>query len=122
MLPLLFAVVCAVLPQGSVAALESGRLDAFLKTRGASEVGNDVRWMIPAKVLAAPERSRKGWDLYVYKGVGILIPSDSTALEEVRRRGGRACLRGRVIKVPHAGRAPKDPDYALDVRELSRRK
>lgn len=110
------------LTQEADVPLEAARLDAFIKSAGASELGRSVRWTVAAKVLSTPKTVRRGYELHVHKGIGILVPTASTALEEVKRRGGRAVLRGRIVRVPESGRGKGDPEYALEVREISRRK
>ncbi len=115
-------VFATVLVQESDAKMEGAQLAKFHSTRGASEDGKDVAWTVPAKALGTPKKSRKGWELYVSRGIGILVPTGSTALAEIRRRGGFALLRGKVSAVPAAKREEGDPAYVLTVREISRRK
>jgi hypothetical protein len=94
----------------------------FSRTKGASLLGQTIHWHVPAKAFHVPRKSRAGIDLFVSGGIGILTESGSDAVEEVRRRGGDACLRGRVVRVPEKERAPGDPAYAVVVQSLSRRK
>ena len=122
MAPILLVLLALPGTQGSDVALRGPALDLFLKSRGRSHLNRDVHWHVPAKALATPLRVRRGWRLHRHRGIGILVPEGSAALGEIRRRGGVACIRGRVIKVPAAKRAKGDPAYAVVVRQLSRRK
>jgi hypothetical protein len=94
----------------------------FTKTKGASLLGQTVHWHVPAKVFHLPKKSRAGVALFVSQGIGVLADEQSNAVEEVRRRGGDACVRGRVIRVPDDQKAPGDPSYAIVVLSLSHRK
>jgi hypothetical protein len=109
MLSLLTIGLAALVGPGSDVRLEGVRLEAFLKTRGRSEVGHDVRWKIPAITFALPSRSRHGLQLFVHKGIGIVCSAEDSGLAEVRRRGGQALVRGRVV------RAPEDPEKELRI-------
>jgi hypothetical protein len=60
--------------------------------------------------------------LYVAQGIGILTDLHSSAVEEIRRRGGQACVRGRVVEVPEKEREPGDPSHAIVVSSLSHRR
>ena len=118
---------CALLVAGAVAAqsdvqLEGDALIRFEKTKGASHVGQDVRWYVPAKNFAIPKRARNGMLLFTQKGVGLIVPEDDAGLAEVRRRGGFAVVRGRVVAAPPKDRAPGDPAYVVVVRSLSYRR
>lgn len=115
--------VCA--PPGKAQSdvdVQGGVATQFAKTRGASLVGQSIHWHVGAKVFHLPTKSRGGVALYVSGGVGILADWRSNAVEEVRRRGGDACVRGRVVRVPDKEREPGDPAYAVVVHELSHRK
>ena len=116
-------------------ALAAGALDAqsdvdvqddvatrFTQSKGASLLGRTVHWHIPSKVFHVPKKSRSGVALFVAQGIGILADDPSNAVEEVRRRGGDACVRGRVIRVPPEQRAPGDPAYAIVIQSLSHRR
>ena len=111
---------CLALQSGSDIHLTGAELDSFLKTKGAAHAGRDVHWHVPAKALSSPARTRAGWALFVHRGVGLLIRARHTALEEVRRRGGVACVRGRVQRTP--GGHDDDPPFHIQVREIRRRK
>jgi hypothetical protein len=99
--------------------LEGDALIRFLKTKGASHVGEDVRWYVPAKVFALPKKSRNGTALYVQQGIGMLVAEGDGGLAEVRRRGGMGIVRGRVTPVPAKDRQPGDPGYVVVVRSLA---
>ena len=94
----------------------------FAKSKGASLVGQAIHWHVGAKTFHVAKKTRGGVALYVSGGIGILTDAQSNAVEEVRRRGGDACIRGRVVKVPEKEREPGDPSYAVVVQELSHRK
>lgn len=94
----------------------------FTKSKGASLLGQSIHWHVGAKAFHIPKKSRGGIALYVSSGVGILTEAQSNAVEEVRRRGGEACVRGRVVKVPEKEREPGDPAYAIVVQSLNHRK
>src|SRR5262245_31421120 len=119
---LVVLVALAAGPQAtSDAALREGRLEAFLRSKGSSELGRDVCWRIAAKSLVAEARGRGGQLLFVHKGIGLVVPAGLPGLEDVRRRGGTAVVRGRVVKVPADAVERGDPPYALLVREITRR-
>ena len=94
----------------------------FTRSKGASLLGQSIHWHVGAKVFHLPKKTRAGTALYVFSGIGILAEAQSNAVEEVRRRGGEACVRGRVVKVPEKEREPGDPAYAIVVQSLSHRK
>ncbi|MAG57229.1 MAG: hypothetical protein CMJ83_13125 [Planctomycetes bacterium] len=102
--------------------LEGARLQRFLRSKAASESGRSVCWRVPSKTFSKPLRSRRGHDLFVHKGVGLVIGSRAADLLEIRRRGGIAVVRGRVFRVPQKRRRKGDPAYAIDVREIRRRR
>ena len=70
-------------------------------------LGRDVHWHVSAKRLSKAVAKRGGRQLFVVNRVGILLPLRSTSLDELRRRGGVACLRGRVIRLTRPPRATK---------------
>ena len=94
----------------------------FAKSKGASLLGQTVHWHVPSKVFHLAKKSRGGVSLFVSQGIGLLADEQSNAVEEVRRRGGDACVRGRVVRVPEENRVPGDPSYAIVVQSLSYRK
>jgi hypothetical protein len=120
--PILVLLLIAVPIQSPDVSLEGIVLQRFLKTRGASLVGQDVHWKISAKVFSNPDRSRGGYDLYTHKGIGLVIGSRAADLLEIRRRGGVASVRGRVFPFEGKGRKPDDPRFAIDIREIRRRR
>ena len=113
-----------VTPQsGSDKKLEGVGLARFYKTRGASHAGRVVRWDVNGKVFnRRPLRRSRSYALYKSKGIGILVRLSDPGLSEVRRKGGRACLRGRVRRVHKGKRRKGDPAFYLDVREVTRRR
>ena len=115
--------LCLPLQSGSDVKLRGAELARFHKTRGASHLGRNVRWDVNGKVFDRPplRRSRR-YALYRSKGIGILVRLGDPGLSEVRRKGGRACLRGRVRRVPAKTRRKGDPTCYLDVREVTRRR
>jgi hypothetical protein len=119
-----FVFLLAALPSYAQSDLEvkDAVLARFTKSKGASLLGQSIHWHVPSKVFHLPRKSRNGFDLFVSQGIGVLAGSGSNAVEEVRRRGGDACIRGRVVRVPEKERAPGDPAYAVVVESLSRRK
>jgi orotidine-5'-phosphate decarboxylase len=125
---ILVAAIAALVPT-ALPALAQSDVDIkddvatrFTRTKGASLLGQSVHWHVGAKVFHLPRKSRGGVALFVSQGIGILADEQSNAVEEVRRRGGDACVRGRVVRVPEENRAPGDPAYAVVVHSLSRRK
>ena len=94
----------------------------FTRSKGASLLGQTIHWHVGSKVFHVPKRSRGGFSLYVSSGIGIVTDAASDAVEEIRRRGGEACVRGRVVRVPEKEREPGDPAYAVVVQSLSYRK
>lgn len=94
----------------------------FTRSKGASLLGQTVHWHVTSKTFHLPKKTRAGTSLYVASGIGILTDAVSSAVEEVQRRGGEACVRGRVVKVPEKDRDPGDPAYAVVVHSLSHRK
>ena len=123
--PLLLIVACAF---ASAAAAQSdvevkgAVATQFTRSKGASLLGQSVHWHVPAKVFHVPKKARRGAALYVAHGIGIVAAQHSSAVEEIRRRGGQACIRGQVIKVPEKQREPGDPAYAIVVSALSHRR
>jgi hypothetical protein len=99
--------------------LEGEALARFEATKGAAFVGRDVRWEVPSKSLMTPKRARRGYELYLRKGVGILVESSCVGLEEVRRRGGIAILRGGVRATSEAERAEGAPEHVVVVRSIT---
>lgn len=121
LLPALLFVADATPAQSDV-QLEGDALVRFEKSRGASHVGSDVRWYVPAAVFAVPSRSKNGHALFRHKGVGIVVEEGDAGLAEVRRRGGFAVVRGRVTTTPPDARRPGDPSHVVLVRSLSYRR
>ena len=122
LLPSLILLILIPATQSSDVRLEGARLALFERTKGASELGRDVHWRIPAVAFSRPARQRRGYDLYVHKGVGLVIGSRAADLQEIRRRGGVASVRGRVFRVPPKRRRRGEPAYAIDVRQIRRRR
>jgi hypothetical protein len=118
---------CVVLAAAAARAQSDVQLDGddlqrFLKTKGASHVGQDVRWYVPAKSFSVPRRERNGQLLFAQQGIGVIAAEGDAGLAEVRRRGGYAVVRGRVTAVPAKDRAPGDPAYVVVARSLSYRR
>lgn len=109
-------------PAQSDVQLEGDALVRFEKSRGASHDGSDVRWYVPANVFAVPSRVKNGHALFRHKGVGIVVEEGDAGLAEVRRRGGFAVVRGRVMPTPSEARRPGDPAHVVIVRSLSYRR
>jgi hypothetical protein len=109
-------------PAQSDVDVENDVATRFAKSKGASLAGQSIHWHVGAKVFHVPKKTRGGFSLYVSGGIGILTDAQSNAVEEVCRRGGDACVRGRVVKVPDKEREPGDPAYAVVVHELSHRR
>jgi hypothetical protein len=123
LVPLLAAIlVTAAAPAQSDVDVKDDVATRFTKSKGASLLGQTIHWHVGAKVFHIPKKTRGGIALYVSSGIGILTEAQSNAVEEVRRRGGEACVRGRVVKVPDKEREPGDPAYAIVVQSLSHRK
>jgi hypothetical protein len=118
---LLAATVVRLVAQSDV-ELERDELVRFRGTKGASHVGRDVRWDVPAKSLSLPVRTQGGMLLFVHEGVGIVVPEGSAELAEVRRRGGFAVVRGRIRAWPGKERRPGDPAHILVARSLAYRR
>lgn len=108
--------------QASDVKLTGTTLTRFLKTKGASLRGKDVHWRLPAKLFARPKEKRRGHDVFVHKGIALTIRSTSRDLREIRRRGGTASVRGRVIRIPLSRRKKGGPQYAIAIREIRRRR
>lgn len=102
--------------------LERDALVRFKATKGASHVGQSVRWDVPAKALSVPLRERGGLLLFVQDGIGVVVAGESSELAEVRRRGGIAVVRGRVVAVPAKDRKPGEPSHVVVVKSLSYRR
>lgn len=117
---LIFILIVPLLAQRSDIRLEHGRLDAFLKSRGASELGADVAWKVPAKAVSSADESLKGALGFRHRGILLVIGKENPGLAEVQRRGGKALIRGTVVEVPGKESEPKR--YAILVREISRRR
>lgn len=101
--------------------LTGTELQRFLDSKGTSLVGRDVHWHVPAKVFA--EKSGRGSGavrVFTHQGIALCVPTRSAELEEVRRRGGTVCVRGRVERI--ARPQPGEPACFVDVRQLRRRK
>jgi hypothetical protein len=94
----------------------------FTRSKGASLLGQSVHWHVSSKVFHVPKKARRGVALYVSQGIGILAGVPSSAVEEIKRRGGQACVRGHVVRVPEQEREPGDPAYAIVVASLSHRR
>jgi hypothetical protein len=94
----------------------------FTRSKGASMLGRSIHWHVPSKAFHVPKKTRRGFSLYVSQGIGILVDARSAAVEEVRRRGGQACIRGSVVQVPEKEREDGDPAYAIVVSSLAYRK
>lgn len=122
LLPIMLLIPLLSPPQTTDVRLEGNRLARFLSSKGASESKRNVHWRIPAKAFARPVRRRRGYDLYVHKGIGLVIGSRAADLVEIRRRGGIASVRGRVFRVPSKRRRKGDPTFAVDIREIRRRR
>ena len=117
----MFGAAIAVSAQSDI-ELERDPLVRFKATKGASHIGQAVRWDIPAKALSVPVRGRGGLLLFVHDGVGVVVAAESSELAEVRRRGGVAVVRGKVVAVPAKERKPGDPSHVVVVRSLSYRR
>lgn len=102
--------------------LERDALVRFKATKGASHVGQSVRWDVPAKALSVPLRERGGLQLFVQDGIGVVVAGESSELAEVRRRGGIAVVRGKVVAVPAKDRKPGEPSHVVVVKSLSYRR
>lgn len=100
--------------------LEGRTLERFIKTRGRSHVGCDVRWDLGAGTFSKPRKRARGYGLFETRGLGIVVRLNDPGLHEVRRRGGRACVRGRVFPVPPKGRRKDGPVCFVAVREITR--
>lgn len=105
--------------QPSDVRLDGVRLDAFSASRGQSEVGRHVLLTLPAKVFALPKTARRGAALYQWKRVSFVVPLTDPGLDEVRRRGGKARVRGQVVATSAAEQAKGAPPCIVVVRELS---
>ena len=116
MSPLLFA------PQTSDVKLTGTTLVRFLKTGGGSHHNSNVYWRIPARVFRTPAERRNGHDIFIHEGVALTIRSTSRDLAELRRRGGVASVRGRVIRIPKRARRKNGPRYAIAIRQLRPRR
>jgi hypothetical protein len=117
-----FAMVLSPLPAQSDTDVKGAVATQFTRSKGASLAGQNVHWHVAAKVFHVPKKSRGGVSLYMSHGIGILTDARSSAVDEVMRRGGQACVRGRVVRVPEKEREPGDPSYAIVVSSLSHRK
>ena len=123
MLPFLLAVLFGPpLAAQSDTEVKGAVATQFTRSKGASLLGHSVHWHVGAKVFHIPKKSRNGVALYVTQGIGILVAANSSAVEEVRRRGGQACVRGQVVKVPDKEREPGDPAYAIVASSISHRR
>ena len=108
---------------GSDLHLKGTQLKRFLRTKGASHLLRTVRWDVSGSVFDRnPLRKVRGYALFQSKGIAILVRLSDPGLRELIRKGGKACLRGRVRKVPPSRRRKGEPRYYLDVREVTRRK
>lgn len=105
----------------SDARMEGARLAEFMKTKGGSELGNDICWRVPSTAFGRAVRAKGGFELHVHRGVAILVRAEDPGLLEVRRRAGFASLRGRIVRVPPGRREKGDPEFVLEVREVLRR-
>ncbi len=119
---LLFAFPASAPAQGSDVDVSKDVAQRFVKTKGASLVGRHIHWHVPARALSDAKKARGGQLLFVSQGIGIIVAQYSSSLEEVRRRGGAACVRGQVVMVPPKERTPGDPEHVVVVTTLSHRK
>ncbi|MSR74418.1 MAG: hypothetical protein EXS14_02955 [Planctomycetes bacterium] len=108
-----------LLLQPSDVRLDGVRLDAFTASRGLSEVGQQVLLTIPAKVFAVPLSVRRGVACYTWKRIGFIVRTQTAGLEEVRRRGGKARVRGRVVATTVAEQQRGAPVCVVVLHELS---
>jgi hypothetical protein len=122
LVPLLAALLAAPSFAQSDVDVKDGIATQFTRSKGASLLGQTVHWHVPARAFNVPRKQRGGMALFVSSGIGILADAASNGVEEVRRRGGEACVRGRVIEVPPKEREPGDPAFAIVVYDLSHRK
>ena len=122
MFSILTAALLGIAAPSSDVDLKGGVLDEFLVTKGRSQLGRSVHWHVPAKALIKPHRDGGGGLLFIHKKIGILTSSRSSELDEIRRRGKIACLRGRVCRTPEKGRKKGDPELYIQVRQLRHRK
>ncbi len=118
----LLLVAATASAQGGDVRLRGERLTRFLDSRGKSESGHSVHWRIPARALSKPHRSRNGYHVFVHKKIGLVVGVGTNDLAEIRRRGGIASVRGSVFRVPPSRRIKGDPEYAIAVREIRRRR
>lgn len=120
-LPLLLGLlVLGSLPaQESDAALEGVRLEAFLKSGGLSELGRNVRFIMPAKVLALPHTERRGAAEYLWKRLHLVVRSEDPGLAEVRRRSRTVRVRGRVVRTTAEEQTRGAPKVVLLVQGLA---
>jgi hypothetical protein len=116
------ALVTAPLAAQSDVDVKGAVATLFTKSKGASLEGRNVHWHVGSKVFHVPRKSRGGVALYVSQGIGLLASAHSSAVEEVQRRGGQACVRGRVVRVPEKEREPGDPSHAIVISSLSYRR
>ncbi len=112
----------AAFPQGSDLEVTKDVGQQFVKSKGASLVGRDIHWHVPAKAFVTARRTKNGHCLFVSQGIGIITVAYSSEVEEVVRRGGVACVRGHVLPVPTSDRTPGDPSYVVVVRSLAHRR
>src|ERR1051325_11152628 len=114
-----WALIDPSVPQGSDVDVSGEVAARFVKTGGASLCGKSVHWHVPAKTFAVPQKTRRGWCLFMLQGIGLAVAEDAEGLAEVRRRGHVACVRGRVVQVPERERAPGDPAFFISIETLS---
>ncbi len=117
-LPLLLGLlVLGALPaQGSDVPLEGVRLEAFLKSGGLTELGRNVRFIMPARVLALPHTQRRGGAEYLWKRVHLVVRGDDPGLLEVQRRSRQVRVRGRVVRTTALEQARGAPPVLLLVQ------
>lgn len=121
LLPLLLGLlVLGTLPaQASDVPLEGVRLEAFLKSGGQSELGRNVRFIMPAKVLALPRTERRGAAEFLWKRVHLVVRTDDPGLAEVQRRSRIVRVRGRMIRTTADEQTRGAPALAFLVQGLA---
>jgi len=109
-------------PQASDVKLRGTVMTRFVKTKGASLRNRDVQWTMPATVFRTAKERRRGHEIFVHKGIALVIASNAADLREIRRRGGVASVRGRVIAIPVSQRRKGGPSHGIVIRQIRRRR
>ena len=105
----------------SDAKLKGPTLQRFMKTKGASHAGRPVLLKIPSSVFQGRPNVRGRYWSFPYRGMELLVLPGDRDLQVIRRRGGKAQVRGRVVRLlggkKKANKTPQHK-FGILVREM----